>query len=273
VLAECGIPDILGITHRSLLSFIRKNITPAPPRVSHERVLGHLTGNAPDTVAAVATRARVTAAWLAVAPYIPSVNAAARIPGSPLSDLRWWSFDIPNLADAVIASSFARWVNTGLCQDLIYWRTTSPLFHRQLRHGMAFYLTIVDKPAAVAMARLRFNRNDTADSRKRRGFPEFKGATNNAHAPCTRCAYHYGAGTLPPYDNARHFIEDCPGVNDELIRFRARHSCRYLPFSDTAAMLGEGCMDGSTATRRGYTQHLTALSLYWSHMAKANLTV
>jgi hypothetical protein len=118
------------------------------------------------------------------------------------------------LSSAVLQSSFVRWADPSentRCLDLVGYRTRGctvalgaaeancVLYPPLGRAGMASYLSVFSKRAAVACARLRFNRSHLGDSLQRRRMA--------ITAECSRC----GSGVR---DSVEHFLHYCPGEGD-----------------------------------------------------------
>ena len=237
VLVECGVPDVIAICERAMLAFVTRAIKRGAADATHALIRKHTVG--------------YTNAFM-----LPSLGAALEEfrPPAPhplcLENKGRSNFaqevTARELSDGALRSAFFRWSRQVECKDLVRLRTACPIPRRCERHGMARYLAIFSREEAIALSRLRFNRSDLNDSRYRRRF------RNCVSRTCERCDLG-----LP--DTPGHFFNVCPALAD----VREEYHNGWLPFHDTAAMLGELPAD-ALPRRSAHDDHLRVLQGYYA---------
>lgn len=305
VLAECGVPDLTAIGDRALVAFVRStlgsNTQPAHALLRAHLIAGRTNSIAPDAILG----RRCIDALQRLAHHLPLLMPHSAHADFSDPSIRWCDISAKQLTRAATTSSYRRWLAAGTlpdarCRDLIGWRSrypTSLFVHPRGRAaaaaaaggdgggggggnggdgGIALYLLHFSKPAAVAIARLRFNRNDTANSRHRRGRPPLcfindggdDGSDDELPGLCHRNSVCHAQGLV---DTVAHFIAICPGPEPHQPLDRIRHMLpfRSLPFHDTAAMLGERFIDD----QREHDQHYQALARFWDTMRQCCDTI
>jgi hypothetical protein len=226
VLVECGVADLRALFHRSLLSFVGR-VVEAPAHVLREEVMdlvrvGRMSANFGGMPQPLG---EYGAARAALFPDLPPLADGARALTS--REVVGFDTDGPTLERAALRDAMRRWCDGLDGRDLIAARTGGarpPPFGGALTAsarrdgtvdaGVADYLTVFDsKRAAVACARLRFNRSHLADSLSRRAVA---GAV--AGAPCTRCVVV--PPSVAPRDTVEHYLLDCDALGAARVRFR-----------------------------------------------------
>ena len=210
ILAECGMPDLLALFDRHAVAFVARAAELPASHPTRQLVADQLTG-----------RCSTDRAWL------PSLQAACTRLFGGFSSRAPCAVDdfavVPlaatgggaahRLANAALQSSFRRWQRCGECRDHAARRRApsrpSPAdlraisrgvraraFPRRGVAGVAAYLRVFSKPAAVLAARLRLNRAAIGDSMKRRAMVDSD--------ECVRCPTRAA-------DTPFHFLAECAG--------------------------------------------------------------
>jgi len=295
VLAECGVMDVQAIADRALIAFMHTAATDTS-RVTHAAVMRSLA-NCHNTDGMTARERRAFIRRHRCTDYLIATRHAHRTLFPLAATERdgdtdagdyfdpdydtWATIQRRHLSRRALLDAFTRWRSQPQCSDLIRWRHLRYTPDGTVLPGIAQYLLTFSRRSVIAMARCRFNRNDTSDSHLRRGFPEFKeGGTRHGDRPtCTRCAWaHTRRPHLAPLDTVEHFLAVCQGDNEALTTVRNSRHYRDLPWHDTAAMLGEPPVYLRTCTNTRiagfmYKRHLVTLDRFWSTLSRLRLSL